>query len=39
MDLTSSLELLNAEIDLNTDLINLNNSRIDFKIQEVNFFF
>ena len=25
------MELLNAEIDLNTDLVNLNNSRIDYE--------
>ena len=29
--LGSNLDLLNAEIDLNTDLINLNNAEIDFK--------
>jgi len=29
--LSSKLDLLNAQIDLNTDLINLNNAQVDFK--------
>ena len=37
--LTSSLELLNAEIDLNTDLVNLNNSRIDYENSRSELFF
>ncbi len=37
--LSSNLDLLNAEIDLNTDLINLNNAEIDFKITRNDLFF
>lgn len=37
--LTSSLELLNAEIDLNTDLVNLSNSRIDYENSRSELFF
>ena len=33
------MELLNAEIDLNTDLVNLNNSRIDYGNSRSELFF
>ena len=37
--LSSNLDLLNAEIDLNTDMINLNNAEIDFKATRNDLFF
>ncbi len=36
---SSNLDLLNAEIDLNTDIINLNNAEVDFKATRNDLFF